>query len=126
MVIRSKLLPPQPHRGIFRRERILQRLNSAVRSPLTLVHAGTGFGKTTALSDVLNFLAQEVLQRQPENVQHFLLSSAVLRQLDANACNALSGITVPQYHTQCWLQIGYKNSYKRYLNRNREFAYSCI
>ena len=46
----------------------------------------------TALADVFNFLAQEVLQRQPENVQHFLLSSAVLRQLEANACDALPGV----------------------------------
>jgi len=52
MVIRSKLLPPQPHRGIFQRERILQRLHSAVQSPLTIVHAGTGFGKTTALLEL--------------------------------------------------------------------------
>ncbi len=52
MVIRSKLLPPQPHRGIFHRERMLQRLHSSVRSPLTLVHAGTGFGKTTALLEL--------------------------------------------------------------------------
>jgi len=54
MVIRSKLLPPQPHRGIFHRERMLQRLHSAFGSPLTLVHAGTGFGKTTALLELLS------------------------------------------------------------------------
>ena len=47
----------------------------------------------TQLSEIFNFLAQEVLHRQTEDVQQFLLSSAVLRQLDANACNALLAIS---------------------------------
>ncbi len=50
------------------------------------------FELPTALSEVFNFLAQEVLLRQPENVQQFLLSSAVLRLMDANNCNYLLGI----------------------------------
>lgn len=49
MVIRSKLLPPQPHRGVFKRQRMIERLASTYRTPLTLIHAGTGFGKTTEL-----------------------------------------------------------------------------
>ncbi len=46
----------------------------------------------TALSDVFSFLAQEVLMRQPAEVQAFLLSSAVLRQMDAESCDHLLGI----------------------------------
>lgn len=52
MVIISKLLPPQPHRGIFHRERLQQLLSSTLRTPLTLIHAGTGFGKTTTLLEL--------------------------------------------------------------------------
>ncbi len=52
MVIRSKLLPPQPHRGIFHRERLDALIKGTFGSPLTLIHAGTGFGKTTALLEL--------------------------------------------------------------------------
>lgn len=55
MVIRSKLLPPQPHRGILRRERLHTLLEGTVGAPLTLIHAGTGFGKTTALLELSTF-----------------------------------------------------------------------
>ncbi|PKN83834.1 MAG: hypothetical protein CVU45_09280, partial [Chloroflexi bacterium HGW-Chloroflexi-7] len=46
----------------------------------------------SALSDIFNFLAQEVLMRQPEPIQQFLVSTAVLRQLDAGSCNYLLDI----------------------------------
>jgi LuxR family transcriptional regulator, maltose regulon positive regulatory protein len=52
MVIRSKLLPPQPHRGIFHREHLQELLQGTYGAPLTLIHAGTGFGKTTALLEL--------------------------------------------------------------------------
>ncbi len=52
MVIRSKLLPPKPHRGIFHRERLHTLLQGTFGAPLTLIHAGTGFGKTTALLEL--------------------------------------------------------------------------
>lgn len=51
----------------------------------------------SALSDIFNFLAQEVLMRQPEPVQQFLISTAVLRQLDAESCNYLLSITDSKY-----------------------------
>jgi len=40
---------------------------------------------------VLDYLVEEVLQQQPENVQDFLLQTAVLDQLTASLCNALTG-----------------------------------
>ena len=52
MVIRSKLLPPRPHREIFHREHLHALLEGTYCAPLTLIHAGTGFGKTTALLDL--------------------------------------------------------------------------
>ncbi len=52
MIIHSKLMPPRPHRGVFKRERLHTLLKGTVGSPLTLIHAGTGFGKTTTLLEL--------------------------------------------------------------------------
>jgi LuxR family transcriptional regulator, maltose regulon positive regulatory protein len=49
MVIRSKLIPPRPHLAIYHRPRLAEKLAQSSIYPITLVHAGTGFGKTTAL-----------------------------------------------------------------------------
>lgn len=46
----------------------------------------------TALADVFNFLAQEVLTRQPEGIQTFLLATSILRQMDAPTCDNILGI----------------------------------
>jgi len=54
MVIRSKLIPPQPQKAVFHRRRLQDRLITSVRYPVTMVHAGTGFGKTTALIELSN------------------------------------------------------------------------
>ncbi|MBE2222610.1 MAG: LuxR family transcriptional regulator, partial [Anaerolineae bacterium] len=40
---------------------------------------------------VLDYLVEEVLHQQPEHVQRFLLQTAVLDQLTASLCNALTG-----------------------------------
>lgn len=40
---------------------------------------------------VLDYLVEEVLQRQPENVHGFLLRTAILERLSAPLCNALTG-----------------------------------
>ncbi len=52
MVIKSKLIPPQPQKAVFHRRRLQECLNTSVRYPLTMIHAGTGFGKTTALIEL--------------------------------------------------------------------------
>ncbi|MBI9050539.1 MAG: hypothetical protein JEZ00_14045 [Anaerolineaceae bacterium] len=49
MVIRSKLIPPQQQKAVLFRPWLQEKLNASLKVPLTLVHAGTGFGKTTAL-----------------------------------------------------------------------------
>jgi ATP/maltotriose-dependent transcriptional regulator MalT/DNA-binding SARP family transcriptional activator len=46
----------------------------------------------SALTDLFNYLAQEVLMRQPAPVQDFLLSTAILRRMNADCCNYLLGI----------------------------------
>lgn len=40
---------------------------------------------------VLDYLIEEVLQQQPEDVQAFLLQTAVLERLNGSLCNALTG-----------------------------------
>lgn len=52
MVIHSKLVAPGVHRGIFHRTRLQEKLNTAPEYPLTLIHAGTGYGKTTSLLEL--------------------------------------------------------------------------
>ena len=51
-IMRSKLIPPQQQQAIFQRSRLQEKLAQSARYPLTVVHAGTGFGKTTALVEL--------------------------------------------------------------------------
>ena len=55
----------------------------------------TGFLRAFSGSqrDVLDFLAQEVLERQPEPLREFLLSTSVLDTLCGELCDALTGST---------------------------------
>jgi LuxR family transcriptional regulator, maltose regulon positive regulatory protein len=41
--------------------------------------------------DVLDFLAEEVLERQPEHVREFLLETSILDNLTGSLCDALTG-----------------------------------
>ncbi len=40
---------------------------------------------------IVDFLAEEVLQRQPEHVQHFLLQTSILDRLNGPLCDAVTG-----------------------------------
>ena len=40
---------------------------------------------------IVNFLAEEVLQRQPEHVQQFLLQTSILDRLSGRLCDAVTG-----------------------------------
>ncbi len=50
LVIRSQLIPPRQRKGVLRRPRLEARLVDVLHYPLTLVQAGTGYGKSTALA----------------------------------------------------------------------------
>jgi len=50
LVIQSQLLPPRQPRGVLRRPRLEARLAEVLEYPLTVVQAGTGYGKSTALA----------------------------------------------------------------------------
>ena len=54
LVGRTKLVPPRPQRRTLHRVRLTERLLEAVDYRLTLVQAGTGYGKTTALTTLVD------------------------------------------------------------------------
>jgi len=56
LIILSQLNPPAPNARILHRDRIEARLNQAINYPLTILHAGTGYGKSTA---VLSYLQNQ-------------------------------------------------------------------
>jgi LuxR family maltose regulon positive regulatory protein len=62
---------------------------------LSMRHRKDVSGFITAFSgshrDVLDYLAEEVLRRQPERVQEFLLETSILDHLTGSLCEALSG-----------------------------------
>jgi DNA-binding SARP family transcriptional activator len=58
MVIRSKITPPQSNRATLHRARLQEKFSVSKNYPLTLIHAGTGFGKTTALLELSSFYPQ--------------------------------------------------------------------
>ncbi|HEY9076640.1 MAG TPA: BTAD domain-containing putative transcriptional regulator [Anaerolineaceae bacterium] len=52
MVIASQLLPPGKRQGMLHRRRLAKKLARILETPLTLVQAGTGYGKSTGLADL--------------------------------------------------------------------------
>jgi len=52
-VLKAKLLPPRLRRNTLLRPRLQERLTEALDLPLTVLHAGPGYGKTTALASFL-------------------------------------------------------------------------
>ncbi|WP_420631172.1 BTAD domain-containing putative transcriptional regulator [Candidatus Leptofilum sp.] len=50
IIVRTKLVPPRPAQHTLPRQRIMQRLLAAQNHRLTIVQAGTGYGKSTALA----------------------------------------------------------------------------
>ncbi len=54
--LRTKLLPPRPVSQLLNRPRLIEKLRSNADSPITLVAADAGCGKTTLIADFLNDL----------------------------------------------------------------------
>jgi DNA-binding SARP family transcriptional activator len=52
LVIQSQLIPPLPRKAILPRPRVRSLLQRALQRPLTVLLAGTGYGKSTALLDL--------------------------------------------------------------------------
>jgi DNA-binding SARP family transcriptional activator len=54
LIVRTKLAPPRPQRYTLPRPRLTQRLLEARHHRLTILQAGTGYGKSTALAALAN------------------------------------------------------------------------
>lgn len=54
LIILSQLNPPAPRNHVLVRERVNHLLDPALNFPLTLLRAGTGYGKSTALISFIN------------------------------------------------------------------------
>jgi LuxR family transcriptional regulator, maltose regulon positive regulatory protein len=52
LVIKSQLFPPRLRKNVLKRPRLEQQFSLAVDFPLTIVLAGTGYGKSTALASM--------------------------------------------------------------------------
>ena len=80
-------------------------------------------------SDLFQFLAQEVLAQQPEDVQAFLCETAVLREMTTPLCNQLRRRQDSQQMLRYLLEKGLfvvnlGNGYVRYHHLFRELLYS--
>ncbi|MFZ3081022.1 MAG: BTAD domain-containing putative transcriptional regulator [Bellilinea sp.] len=115
LVIQSQLVAPRHRRGILQRPRIQARLSSALDYPLTLVLAGTGYGKTTALTglaDLVDPLFWYVVTEPDRDPLLFLVNlisafhhrndaygEAALRMLEENGGRALPAVLTPLLNT---------------------------
>ncbi len=52
VLLRTKLIPPRPQRHILPRPRVLCRLREALDYRVTILQAGTGYGKSTSLVEL--------------------------------------------------------------------------
>lgn len=85
LLLRTRLTPPRPHRRVLTRPRLLARLREALNCRLTIVQAGTGYGKTTALAalkgDAKHFLwvTLDESDRDPQQFLAYLIAAFRLR-----------------------------------------------
>jgi len=63
---------------------LLQEIKGKRTNPLTLLEETSG-----EQCYILDYLTEEVLRRQPQEVQTFLLSTSILKQLSASLCDAV-------------------------------------
>ena len=79
IIVRTKLVPPRPPQHTLPRERISRRLLAAQNHRLTIVQAGTGYGKSTALATLAHSPHEDLrfvwyrLEAEDGDAQPFLL-----------------------------------------------------
>ncbi|MDA0242713.1 MAG: BTAD domain-containing putative transcriptional regulator [Chloroflexi bacterium] len=73
MFLRTKLIPPRPSRHTLGRPRLLARLREAESYRVTTVQAGTGYGKTTAVSALAQTMPTVWYQLNSEDADPHLL-----------------------------------------------------
>ena len=81
LLLRTRLIPPRPYRRVLARPGLLARLREALDCRLTVVQAGTGYGKTTALA-ALDAHAQPLIwytldesDRDPQQFLAYLIAA---------------------------------------------------
>ncbi len=81
LVLTPRLTPPQPHRRLLTRPRLLERLREALEYRLTIVQAGTGYGKSTALATLqgepfpLFWYTLDASDRDPQQFLAYLIAA---------------------------------------------------
>lgn len=60
LLLRARLTPPRPQRRTLARPGVVARLGEALDHRLTIIQAGTGYGKTTALAALCQAVAADV------------------------------------------------------------------
>lgn len=53
-IIETKLIPPFVKKNVIHRQKLMRKMHNISKHPLTIVHAGAGYGKSTALSLYMN------------------------------------------------------------------------
>src|SRR5215213_10826706 len=87
LLLHAKLLPPSPRRQVLARPALLQKFRDALDYRLTLVQAGTGYGKTTALSALdtgefpLFWYSAEEADADPQRFLSYLIAAFRMRLL---------------------------------------------
>lgn len=64
LFLRTKLLPPRPAPTLLSRPRLVERLRANLESPVTLVTANAGSGKTTLVADFVRSAARQTVWYQ--------------------------------------------------------------
>jgi ATP/maltotriose-dependent transcriptional regulator MalT/DNA-binding SARP family transcriptional activator len=80
---------------------VWQELRANPTTPVAQILAREHFDSSASLNTLFAYLARDVLAQQSEAVRTFLLESAVLRELDARACRAVT------HHADCAPLIEY-------------------
>jgi DNA-binding SARP family transcriptional activator len=88
LLLRTRLTPPRPHRRVLARPQLLARLRESLDCRLTIVQAGTGYGKTTALAALkddapyLFWYTLDESDRDPQQFLRYLVAAFRLRLPD--------------------------------------------
>ncbi|MGG7621602.1 BTAD domain-containing putative transcriptional regulator [Bacillus coreaensis] len=53
-VIQTKLIPPAVKEGLIRRAKLTNKMKAIPKIPLTIIHSGAGYGKSTALAQYIS------------------------------------------------------------------------
>ena len=53
-IFETKMIPPSMNKQVIRRQRIVKKMLTIPQYPLTIIHSGAGYGKSTALSLFIN------------------------------------------------------------------------